>query len=99
MIHESVLKQVVHTDILKYAVQVFVITLYVARGEFLIVIKVLDEADRLLEDDFGDQLSTIFAAVPKKRQTLLFSATFTDTLKELTEVAMHKPFIWLSKSV
>lgn len=33
---------------------------------------VLDEADRLLEDNFGEQLATIFNILPKKRQTLLF---------------------------
>jgi ATP-dependent RNA helicase DDX49/DBP8 len=55
---------------------------------------VLDEADRMLEDNFGDQLQTIFSAVPKKRQTLLFSATMTTSLQELKEVAMNKPFFW-----
>lgn len=35
------------------------------------------------------QLSTIFAALPEKRQTLLFSATITDTLKELQDVAFN----------
>ncbi|XP_064609742.1 probable ATP-dependent RNA helicase DDX49 [Liolophura sinensis] len=55
---------------------------------------ILDEADRLLEDDFGEQLETIFQRLPKKRQTLLFSATITDTLKELQEVALNKPFFW-----
>jgi ATP-dependent RNA helicase DDX49/DBP8 len=35
---------------------------------------VLDEADRLLEDNFGKQLQTIFSVLPKQRQTLLFSA-------------------------
>ncbi|ELT87384.1 hypothetical protein CAPTEDRAFT_162583 [Capitella teleta] len=58
---------------------------------------VMDEADRLLEDNFGEQLQTIFAALPKKRQTLLFSATMTDTLKELEDVALNKPFFWQSK--
>ena len=56
----------------------------------------MDEADRLLEDNFGDQLQTIFAALPKKRQTLLFSATMTDTLKELEDIALNKPFFWQS---
>ena len=50
---------------------------------------VIDEADRLLEGRFDDQLQTIFAALPKKRQTLLFSATITDTLNKLKEVALN----------
>lgn len=57
-------------------------------------IKVLDEADRLLEDNFGDQLQTIFNKIPKKRQTLLFSATITDTIKKLQEVSTTKPHIF-----
>ena len=55
---------------------------------------VLDEADRLLEDNFGDQLQTIFNVLPKKRQTLLFSATITDTIKKLQELSSNKPFIF-----
>ena len=55
---------------------------------------VLDEADRLLEDNFGDQLQTIFNVLPKKRQTLLFSATITDTIKKLQELSSTKPFIF-----
>ncbi|XP_064620653.1 probable ATP-dependent RNA helicase DDX49 [Lineus longissimus] len=59
---------------------------------------VLDEADKLLEDDFGEQLQTIFKVIPKKRQTLLFSATVTDTLKDLNESSENKPFCWMSDS-
>uniref|UniRef100_A0A8C3JHB2 Probable ATP-dependent RNA helicase DDX49 n=1 Tax=Calidris pygmaea TaxID=425635 RepID=A0A8C3JHB2_9CHAR len=47
---------------------------------------VLDEADRLLEQgcaDFTPDLEVILDALPARRQTLLFSATLTDTLKEL----------------
>lgn len=54
----------------------------------------LDEADRLLEDNFGDQLQAIFNKLPKKRQTLLFSATITDTIKKLQEVSTTKPSIF-----
>jgi ATP-dependent RNA helicase DDX49/DBP8 len=59
---------------------------------------VLDEADKLLEDDFGEQLQTIFNVIPKKRQTLLFSATVTDTLIDLNESSENKPFCWMSES-
>ncbi|XP_072050708.1 probable ATP-dependent RNA helicase DDX49 [Amphiura filiformis] len=59
---------------------------------------VLDEADRLLEGNFGPDLDVIFDAVPSKRQTLLFSATITDTMKELKKMSMSKPFFWHSKA-
>ena len=62
------------------------------------IVQVLDEADRLIEDDFGEQLETIFKVLPKKRQTLLFSATMTKHLKDLQDVAMNKPFFWQQKS-
>ncbi|XP_068776496.1 probable ATP-dependent RNA helicase DDX49 [Struthio camelus] len=58
---------------------------------------VLDEADRLLEQectDFTEDLEVILEAVPARRQTLLFSATLTDTLNELKSLAMNRPFFW-----
>ncbi|KFQ80373.1 putative ATP-dependent RNA helicase DDX49, partial [Phoenicopterus ruber ruber] len=58
---------------------------------------VLDEADRLLEQgcaDFTADLEVILEAVPARRQTLLFSATLTDTLKELKSLAANRPFFW-----
>ncbi|XP_069042326.1 probable ATP-dependent RNA helicase DDX49 [Lepisosteus oculatus] len=62
---------------------------------------ILDEADRLLEQgctDFTKDLEVILGAVPTQRQTLLFSATLTDTLQELKTIAMNRPFFWESKS-
>lgn len=44
---------------------------------------VLDEADRLLTDTFADDLKIILDALPKKRQTLLFSATITNSIEQL----------------
>lgn len=72
-------------------------TFSIKKIQFLI----LDEADRLLEQgctDFTKDLEVILAAVPAKRQTLLFSATLTDTLQELKGIAMNRPFFWESKS-
>ncbi|KAI8912752.1 P-loop containing nucleoside triphosphate hydrolase protein [Gorgonomyces haynaldii] len=54
---------------------------------------VLDEADRLLDDTFASDLSVILDHVPKKRQTLLFTATMTPEIEEL-EFASRKPFIY-----
>lgn len=66
-----------------------------------ICFQILDEADRLLEQgctDFTKDLETILGILPAKRQTLLFSATLTDTLHELKNIAMNKPYFWESKS-
>ena len=56
--------------------------------------KVMDEADRLLEPSFEKDLETIFDALPSSRQTLLFSATLTRNLSRLKELATNKPFFW-----
>lgn len=65
-----------------------------------VIVQVLDEADRLLDDlefNFGDQLRTIFNSLPSRRQTLLFSATMTERLKEVSELSLHTPYVWASK--
>ena len=62
-----------------------------------LMLQVMDEADRLLEQgctDFTVDLEVILAAVPARRQTLLFSATLTDTLRELQGLATNQPFFW-----
>jgi ATP-dependent RNA helicase DDX49/DBP8 len=53
---------------------------------------VLDEADRLLSGSFDEQLKNIFAALPKQKQVLLFSATMTDALDKVKQVASNKVF-------
>ncbi|CAG0890348.1 unnamed protein product [Darwinula stevensoni] len=55
---------------------------------------VLDEADRLFDGQYDEQLEKIFQVLPKSRQTLLFSATLTDTLQNLRTVATKEPFFW-----
>ncbi|KAF9189253.1 hypothetical protein BGZ51_008199 [Haplosporangium sp. Z 767] len=51
---------------------------------------VLDEADRILELGFRSELDSILGAMPKDRQTFLFSATVDSKLESLTEVALHQ---------
>lgn len=52
---------------------------------------VLDEADRMLEMGFIDQVSEILDHAPRKRQTLCFSATFPEEIKRFTKSIMNNP--------
>jgi ATP-dependent RNA helicase RhlE len=52
---------------------------------------VLDEADRMLDMGFTDQLSRIMQDVPASRQTLLFSATFTAPVEKLARKILQDP--------
>ncbi|EWY97783.1 hypothetical protein FOYG_02546 [Fusarium oxysporum NRRL 32931] len=54
-------------------------------------IMVLDEADRMLEDGFADELNEILTTLPKSRQTMLFSATMTSTVDRLIKIGLNKP--------
>ncbi|PGH13818.1 ATP-dependent RNA helicase drs1 [Helicocarpus griseus UAMH5409] len=54
-------------------------------------ILVLDEADRMLEDGFADELNEILTTIPKSRQTMLFSATMTNTVDKLIRVGLNRP--------
>lgn len=52
---------------------------------------VLDEADRMLDLGFADELGAILKLLPRKRQNLLFSATFPDGVKHLTQTLLINP--------
>jgi ATP-dependent RNA helicase DDX27 len=52
---------------------------------------VLDEADRLLEMGFEDEVNEIVKACPVGRQTLLFSATMTSKVESLIRLSLRKP--------
>ncbi len=52
---------------------------------------ILDEADRMLDMGFIDDVKTIAAAMPKNRQTLLFSATVDDRLTQIIRQFLKNP--------
>lgn len=56
-----------------------------------IEILVLDEADRMLEVGFTDEITEIVKNCPKGRQTLLFSATMTDNVDTLIRLSLRNP--------
>jgi superfamily II DNA/RNA helicase len=52
---------------------------------------VLDEADRLLDLGFSEELQRVLALLPANRQNLLFSATFAPVVQSLAEAMLHNP--------
>ena len=54
---------------------------------------VLDEADKMLNLGFKEEMDRIFALLPKKRQNLLFSATLSDDVENIKQVLLNSPEI------
>lgn len=51
----------------------------------------MDEADRMLDKKFKGELDAIISQLPKRRQTLLFSATQTKSVKDLARLSLKDP--------
>ena len=53
----------------------------------------LDEADKMLNLGFQDEMNRIFALLPEKRQNLLFSATLSDDIHTINRILLHDPLV------
>ena len=54
-------------------------------------ILVLDEADKMLELGFADEMNRLFDLLPQKRQTILFSATLGDAIQDINATLLRTP--------
>ncbi len=56
-------------------------------------VAVLDEADRMLDMGFSDEMDAIVPFLPQKRQTLLFSATYPEDIESISQLIQKDPTI------
>ncbi|XP_057794855.1 DEAD-box ATP-dependent RNA helicase 28 [Salvia miltiorrhiza] len=56
-----------------------------------LAVLILDEADRLLEEGFSPEINELVKLCPKRRQTMLFSATMTEKVDELIKLSLNNP--------
>jgi ATP-dependent RNA helicase RhlE len=54
---------------------------------------VLDEADKMLNLGFQEEMKQIFDLLPKKRQNLLFSATLSDDVNSINQILLRNPLV------
>ncbi len=54
---------------------------------------VVDEVDRLMKGDFAEEIGQIFKLLPNKRQNLMFTATFPDSIRKLVRRVLNEPEI------
>jgi len=54
---------------------------------------ILDEADKMLNPGFQEEMNRIFALLPKKRQNLLFSATLSNEVVSINQILLHDPVV------
>ncbi|KAL5557859.1 hypothetical protein UlMin_034070 [Ulmus minor] len=59
---------------------------------------ILDEADRLLELGFSAEIQELVRLCPKRRQTMLFSATMTEEVNDLVKLSLKKPMLLKANS-
>mmetsp|Transcript_17066 Transcript_17066/g.55809 ORF Transcript_17066/g.55809 Transcript_17066/m.55809 type:complete len:746 (-) Transcript_17066:63-2300(-) len=58
-----------------------------------LAVLILDEADRLLELGFADEVRELVSACPSRRQTMLFSATLSKDVESLVQLSLRNPAI------
>jgi ATP-dependent RNA helicase RhlE len=54
---------------------------------------VIDEADKMLNLGFKDEMNSIFDLLPQKRQNLLFSATLSKDVNNINQILLHNPLV------